>query len=97
MLRAHPPRRPLPCNRTATFAPAHTQHHEIMFDPGITSLERKDHEWENLAVAELHALRMEVAPKVFLSVEKNIGTHREMRNFGNFGNFGSNLNKFKKN
>lgn len=64
MLSAHPPRRPPPCNRTATFAPAHTQHHEIMFDPGITSLERhlKDREWENLAVAELHALRMEVAP-----------------------------------
>jgi hypothetical protein len=29
--------------------------------------------------------------QVFLSVEKNIGSHREMRNFGNFG---PNLNKF---
>jgi hypothetical protein len=31
----------------------------------------------------------------FLPVEKNIGTHIEMRNFGNIRNFGSNLNKLK--
>jgi hypothetical protein len=32
-------------------------------------------------------------PGFFIGRKKNIGTHREMRNFGNFG---SNLNKFKK-